>query len=359
MKKILVLGATGAMGAPLVRILAGLPDVEVYASSRKPHTGEAIHWKQGNAKDFSWTRSLLEEIRFDAIVDFLSYSTAEFQERYQFFLGHTAHYLFLSSARVYAKSESLLTENSPRILDVCTDEAYLAGDSYDLAKAREENLLNRSGKNNYTIIRPSLTYNSARMQFTLFELDEWIYRVLDGNSILFPEEMAEIRTTMTHGDDVAAVIARLILNPAAFGETFNINGGGSRSWEEILRIYQNAIQSATGKPVKYCPVKDAAKIASALNRYDQYRLARGISREFSNAKVEAAIGGFQWRSPEEGLTQCVEQFFGAGASVRRPGVRRIAYYDRLTGEHTKLSHFPTTKEKLLYCLCRTGITACR
>ena len=293
MKKILVLGATGAMGAPLVRLLSRDLNCEVYASSRSAHEAQEIHWLQGNAKELSWTRALLEKERFDAIVDFLNYSTAEFRERFPLFLEHTDHYLFLSSARVYAKSDSVLTEASPRILDVCTDEAYLAGDSYDLAKAREEDLLNRSGANNYSILRPSLTYNDARMQFTLFELEEWIFRVLDGNGIIFPQEMGPIRTTMSHGEDVASVISRLILNPAAFGETFNVNGGGSRSWEEILRIYQSAIQICTGKAVKVCRVKDAAKIAGELDRYDQYRLARGISREFSNAKVEAAVGGFQ------------------------------------------------------------------
>lgn len=355
MKKILVLGATGAMGSPLVGILSQNSDYEVYASSRKQHDDQGICWLQGNAKDYSWIHSLLEQTRFDAIVDFLNYSTAEFQERYRFFLAHTDHYLFLSSARVYAKSDSVLTENSSRILDVCTDESYLSGDSYALAKAREENLLNSSGKNNYSIIRPSLTYNNTRMQFTLFELNEWIYRVLDGNSIIFPEEMAEVRTTMTHGNDVAAVIARLILNPAAFGETFNISGGGSRSWEDILHIYQGAILNATGKPVKVCPVKDAAKIAGELKRYDQYRLARGISREFSNAKVEAVAGPYSWLSPEDGLPQCIAHFFHNGAEIKHPDARRAAYYDRLAGEYSKLSHFSSAKQKLQYCLCRFGV----
>lgn len=354
MKRILVTGATGAMGKPLVDILCENPDYEVHATSRKPKKDDKIHWLTGNAKEDSFFKTILEQYRFDAIVDFMTYKTAQFSDRYQFILQNTDHYLFTSSARVYAKTDTIIDEASPRILDVCDDSEYLAKDSYDLAKARQENLLMRSGKNNWTIFRPSLTYNSKRLQFTIFELPEWIYRVLDQNSIIFPTEMSTILTTMTHGSDVAQILSRLILNPNAFGEVFNINGGGHLTWGEVLGVYKSAIEAEIGREVKVCEVQGVEEITRHLKRYDQYRLARGISRVFNNDKVESAIGGYEYTSMREGLTRCIQTYLKQPDAITLP-FRTAAYLDRLADETTPLRRFNSAKHKLGYVLGRFGV----
>ena len=50
-------------------------------------------------------------------------------------LEATDQYVFISSARVYAQTEDLITEDTPRLLDVCTDKEYLKTNEYALAKA--------------------------------------------------------------------------------------------------------------------------------------------------------------------------------------------------------------------------------
>ena len=355
MRNVIVLGASGAMGMPLVRILAENPEIEVYASSRKQRSSDTVHWLCGNAKNKAWIQEQLSSQKYHAVVDFLNYSTAEFQDRYRFFLDHTDHYMFLSSARVYAEASGMIREDYPRILDVCRDKDYLSGDSYDLAKARQEDLLCGSGNTNYTIIRPSLTYNDERLQFTLFEKDEWLYRPLDGNSIVFPQDMEHVVTTMSHGEDVAQVISRLIGNPAAFGQIFNVSGGGSMTWGEILDIYRVSLERNLERRVKVSSVSDAARIARDLNRYDQYRFARGISRRFSNVHVTEVVGPVSFRSIDEGLLKCIDGFFAAGAQIRYPDARKAAYLDRLGGGFSKLSHFRGKKQMLRYLLYRTGV----
>ena len=71
----------------------------------------------------------------------MNYPAAEFQTRRDLILNSVGQYLFLSSARVYAQSETPLTEDSPRLLDVTTDAAYLKTTEYALEKARSENFL--------------------------------------------------------------------------------------------------------------------------------------------------------------------------------------------------------------------------
>ena len=357
MKSVIVFGATGAMGTPLLNYLRQNDDLHIYATSRRQQHDDHVHWIQCDAKNFNEIQEVFQERYYDAIVDFLVYDTDTFSKRVRWLLEHTSQYIFISSARVYAESKGVISEDMPRILDVCTDEEYLSHDYYDLAKARQENLLMQSSIHNYTIIRPSLTYNSNRLQFTLFEKDEWIYRPMIGKSIIFPVDMASIRTTMTWGDDVANVISQLVLNEKAVGEIFNVSGGGSLTWEEVLKIYINALEKNLGREIKVVSVDNASKIAKDLNRYYQYRYARGISREFNNEKVKGIIDmdRVQYHSIEEGLSKCIDQFFHEGARVAFPGPKMVAYQDRLAREYVGISPFDTVKRKIGYLAYRTGI----
>ena len=56
------------------------------------------------------------------------------------------------------------------------DEEYLKTDEYALSKARQEDILHRSGKNNWTVIRPYITYSEIRLQLGVLEKELWLYR---------------------------------------------------------------------------------------------------------------------------------------------------------------------------------------
>ncbi len=97
------------------------------------------------------------------------YTTEEFKLRYDLYLNSTAQYVFLSSSRVYAESKTPIKEESPRLLDVCTDEAYIATDEYAIAKARQEYILKKSERRNWTVIRPYVTFSEIRLQLSPLE----------------------------------------------------------------------------------------------------------------------------------------------------------------------------------------------
>ena len=183
--EILVLGGTGAIGAHLVSLLSNIGGHNLFVTTRRKMLNERnVTYLVGNAHDESFMSELLKR-HYDAIVDFMSYKTSEFQHRYKKYLEATSQYVFLSSARVYADcGKSLITEKSPRLLDVCKDEAYLKTDEYALTKARQENLLLSSNKNNWTIIRPYITYSEKRLQLGVLEKEYWLYRALHGRTIV-------------------------------------------------------------------------------------------------------------------------------------------------------------------------------
>jgi len=168
MAKILLLGGTGAMGMHLVQLLTNTEHHVVVTSRRSRQDHDNITYVLGNAHDDIFLKSLLKQ-GFEVIVDFMVYNTLEFQKRYSLLLGSCEQYVFISSSRVYANSDSPITESSPRLLDTCTDSLYLQTDEYALTKARQEDCLFNSNRNNFTIVRPYITYDKYRLQLGVWK----------------------------------------------------------------------------------------------------------------------------------------------------------------------------------------------
>ena len=180
---ILILGGTGAMGAHVIELLKK-KGYDITVTSRKARaSGNSVTYIQGNAKDNAFIDNICKQ-HWDCIIDFMVYSTELLKSRIDMLLNATDQYVFISSARVYADSSERLTEESPRLLEMCTDKEYLATDEYALAKAKEENILFSASKNNWTIVRPSLTYSETRLQLGVYEKENWLYRALHGLSLI-------------------------------------------------------------------------------------------------------------------------------------------------------------------------------
>lgn len=227
--EILILGGTGAMGVPLVKLLSAKDDMNVYVTTRsKKESMGNITYIQGNAKEVDFFNSLMDR-NYDVIIDFMVYSTDELKNRLEVLLSKTRQYFFFSSSRCYADSKEPIKEDSPRLVDVCEDPEYLALDEYGMAKGREENLLRSTGKKNWTIIRPYITYNSYRIQLGVYEKENWLKRILEGRTIVFPKDIADKKTSLTYGPDVAGAILDLIGNEKAYGEAFHITTAESHT----------------------------------------------------------------------------------------------------------------------------------
>lgn len=349
MNKILILGGTGAMGKHLVQKLKGTNNYVVVTSRRSFVDKNNISFVQGDAHDSTFLDSLLTQ-NFNVIVDFMAYGTEEFELRYKKILENCGQYIFMSSSRVYADSEQALTENSPRLLDICTDKEYLATDEYALAKAKQEDLLRNSGRKNYTIIRPYITYSENRLQLGVLEKERWLYRALKGRTIVFSKDIADKYTTLTYGMDVAFAIVKLIGNKKAYGETFHITSNQFYSWNKILSWYLDAIEQCTGsRPcVKMEEKSSNLKLGHAKYqvKYDRY-----YNRRFDNGKISALIDTSSFIAANIGLSQCINRFI-KNQSFLYIDWKREAYYDRLTGECASIKEMPTVKQKIKYLIFR-------
>ena len=342
--EILILGGTGAMGVPLVNLLAKDHKLFVTTRSQKENKGN-ITYIQGNAKDREFFSTLMER-RYDSIIDFMVYSTAELKERLPLLLDHTKQYFFFSSSRCYADSSTPITEDSPRLVDVCTDSEYLSIDEYGMAKGREENLLRETGRTNWTIIRPYITYNSNRIQLGVYEKENWLRRALEGRTIVFPKDIAAKKTSLTYGPDVAGAIAELIGNEKAYGQAFHITTDESHTWGEILDFYCDKIEEITGKRPKVNLVENSNGLMTVWNKW-QIKYDRLYDREFNNTKIETVRGKYNYKPTFEGLGECLDEFISNPVWLGMND-RYEAWCDRQCGEWTPLWEILGKKAKLRY-----------
>lgn len=350
--KVLLFGGTGAMGIHLVEILSSQSSNEVWVTSRSNHTSDKknVTYIRGNAMDGSFVYPLIANNDFDAIVDFMTYSIDQLEERLPVMLSATKQYLFLSSARVFSSEELPIKETSPRLLEACRDQEYLDTEEYSLAKAREEDLFKNQSSKNYTIIRPYITYSENRLQLGVLEKESWLYRALHGRSIVFSRDIADKFTTLTYGYDVASAIAKLIGNEKAIGETVNVMQTKSIKWNDVLSIYVELIKDLTGKSPRVVMIDHAINLHYQDRKW-QVLYDRCLDRMFDTDKLHSIIGDHPFEDVKIGLRKSLEGF------LRQPEYRYIDWKaetirDKYAGDVTPISEIPGKKLKIKYLYWR-------
>lgn len=301
-KKVLVLGGTGAMGRYLIpKLVERGYRVDVVALDH-PQSNHPNLWyiQTDDAKDIEYQKNLLKE-DYDGIVDFMVYDTAQFKERYQNFLEHTDHYIYLSSYRIYADSpEGLITENSPRLLDVAEEERYLHAEQYSLRedyslyKARGEDILEQSDYQNWTIVRPAITFSQLRFQLVTLEANITVYRALNQKPVVVPRDAMDVECTMSWAGDVAEMLARLLFNPQAKRERFTLATAEHQPWNTIAEYYKTLIG------MKTVPVDTEEYLKIMMNDYYgeagyytakwQLMYDRMFQRRMDNSKILNVTG---------------------------------------------------------------------
>ena len=288
MKKVLVLGATGAMGRYLVPELVklGYAVTGVGLEEKAPWDGAA--YVKGNAVDKKFLEKILAE-KFDGIVNFMCYAAQPFKDYYEMFLENTEHYIFLSSCRVYDDKEQPVKETSPRLWDSSEDEVLRASHDYCIHKAQDEDLLNASPYKNWTIVRPATTFSTMRLQLVTLEFSNFINRAMLGKKVVLPVQAKDKPATLSWGGDVAKLMARILFKEEAKREAYNVCSAEHRTWEEIAAYYRELI----GVETVWVDKEDYLKILSPEMKLGvrwQLEYARLFRRITDNSKVLALTG---------------------------------------------------------------------
>lgn len=296
MKKVLVIGGTGAMGIYLVPELLDLGyAVDVLSLDDLKSDTPNLRYFKGNARDKDYVREMLDEGKYDGVVDFMIYNQHDFPDWYEMFLDRTDHYIYLSSYRIYADEEHPIKESSPRLLDVSPDEALRASNDYCIYKAQGEDTLRASNYRNWTIIRPAITYSQRRFQLVTLEMEKTVRRALLGRTVVLPREAKDKQATMTWAGDVAKMIACILFNEKAMRETYTVSTAEHRTWGEIADMYGELI----GMNVMWVSAEEYVETfglpegEARLGVWRQLKYDRLFDRIVDNSKILALMGKTQ------------------------------------------------------------------
>ncbi len=289
--RVLVLGATGAMGRYVVpKLLERGYNVAAVSLDDMESNDKRLRYIKANATDMDVIRDILSE-SYDGIIDFMVYPTPKFAERFELILGNTSHYIYLSSYRVYANEEHPITENSPRLLEASHDKEFLATEDYSLYKARCENILRSSVFGNWTAVRPAVTYSTGRYQLVTLEANVNIPRAKKGLPVLVPESTLGVEATMSWAGDVAEMIVRLLFNEEAKREIYTVSTSEHHKWGEIAEYYREfaglEIVPVDNETYLKCfsPDRNVQPVAKYQLEYD-----RMFDRIIDNTKILKATG---------------------------------------------------------------------
>ena len=120
-----------------------------------------------------------------------------------------------------------------------------------------------------------------------------------GRTLLFPMALTDKRTTLTHGQDVANIIAILIGKDDAMGTVFNLTSNESHTWQEVIQIYSDTLFSLVGLRMNVRYVEDIGQFYKfwplSLKSYD-----RCYNRVFDNQRLFSVIGNYDFVTLQEG-----------------------------------------------------------
>jgi len=285
--KILFVGGTGIISRACAELaLARGMDVTLLnRGGRAEVTGARVI--RGDIHDPA-SASVLQEQRWDAVVDFIAFKADEIAQRQALFGGRTDQYIFISSASIYQKPAShyLITESTP-----------LVNPYWDYSRdkiACEEALLRAYRESAFpiTIVRPSYTYDRTLLPLAV---NAWgktftaVDRMRRGLPVIVPGDGLTL-WTMTHSTDFARGLVGLLGLRAALGHAFHITSDEVLSWNQIYLAVADAAGVAAPKLVHIASEFIAAGVPEAAGSLLGDKANCAV---FDNTKIKRFVPEFR------------------------------------------------------------------
>jgi nucleoside-diphosphate-sugar epimerase len=284
--RVLIIGGTRFIGLYLSKILVEQGhEVVLFNRGNHPPGVPGIVQIQGDRTDAAQLQRKLADENFDAIFDNNGRQLTDTQPLAQLFKGRVQHFIYMSSAGVYLKSDQM-----PHREDDPTDPK-----SRHLGKAASEADLAAQGLP-YTAIRPTYIYGPKNYN----DLEAWFFdRIVRKRPLPIPGNGQHI-TQLGHVQDLALAMASVLGNRQTIGQVYNVSGdryvtfdglakacaqAAGQSPDQLELIHYDPKAFDFGKR-KAFPLRlqhffaDIHKASRDLNWQPQYDLVTGLQESF-------------------------------------------------------------------------------
>jgi len=277
--RILIMGGTRFIGVYLTQLLVeqGHEVILFNRGNRPAPSLPRVGQITGDRTDATQLKEKLSQEKFDVIFDNNGRELTDTQPLAEIFQERVQHFVYMSSAGVYLKSDQL---------------PHVEGDTVDpksrhKGKHETEAYLTQLGLP-FTSIRPTYIYGPRNYN----ELESWFFdRIVRDRPIPIPGNGLHI-TQLGHVKDLAKAMTQVLDNERAVGQIYNISGDRFVTFDGLAR----ASAVAAGKS------PDAVKIV----HYDPKKFDFGKRKAFPMrvqhffASVNKAITELGWQ-PEYDL----------------------------------------------------------
>ena len=235
--RILILGGTGVISTGITRQLVGRGD-DVTLFNRGKTSGEfdgKSHAVVGSRQSPEDLRTLAQ-MRFDAVIDMICYTSEDTELAIAAFAGKVPHYLLCSTVDVFTAPAAVypITEDHPRNPSLRFAYAHMKASA-------EKRFEAAAGEQAFglTILRPAATYVRsivAPIGTTALYLD-----LLRRGRPLIMHGDGSTLWVATHRDDVARGFVGALGNSRAIGRSYNLASTEFITWEQYWRTAAEAI----------------------------------------------------------------------------------------------------------------------
>lgn len=293
----LFIGGTGTISTAISRQLIE-QGCELYLlnrGNRNTDLPQGAHILTADIRNEEEVATLIEDLHFDVVTDFIAFEPAQLERDYRLFKGKTKQFIFISSASAYQTplSDYRITEGTP-----------LANPYWEYSRnkiACEDYLMKLYREDGFpiTIVRPSHTYDERSIPLGVHgSKGTWqvAKRMLENKPVLIHGDGTSL-WTLTHNRDFAKGFIGLMGNLHAIGESVHITSDESVTWNQIYETIADALG------VKLNAVHVASEFLDACSSEDYRGGLLGDKANtvvFDNSKLKRLV-------PEYAATTRVDQ----------------------------------------------------
>ncbi|MDM9380633.1 NAD-dependent epimerase/dehydratase family protein [Chlorogloeopsis sp. ULAP01] len=286
--RILIMGGTRFIGVYLTQLLVQKGhEVVLFNRGNRPAPVEGVEQITGDRTDATHLKEKLARENFDAIFDNNGRELSDTQPLVEIFQDRVQHFIYMSSAGVYLKSDQL---------------PHVEGDPVD-PKSRhrgkhETEAYLKEVEIPFTSIRPTYIYGPQNYN----DLEAWFFdRIVRDRPVPIPGNGLHI-TQLGHVKDLAGAMTKVLDSSQSIQQVYNVSGDRFVTFDGLARACAVAADKSPDeiKIVHYDPKKfdfgkrkafplrmqhffaSVNKAMTQLNWQPEYDLISGLEDSFQN-----------------------------------------------------------------------------